>query len=96
MLIATAMPLLCYAQLSDQDDLLAAGNSPLHYAVTAGKAAVAEFLLGKGVWVEGSNGVDDSVLHIAARLVAPTRNTPLLHRSVTIQSSCLATSQLPP
>jgi len=45
----------------------AAGNSPLHYAVTAGKAEVADFLLGKGVWVEGSNAVDDSVLHIAAR-----------------------------
>ena len=51
----------------EQDVLLAAGNSPLHYAVTTGKTAVAEFLLGKGVWLEGSNGVDDSVLHIAAR-----------------------------
>ena len=28
-----------------------------------------EFMLNKGAWVEGSNGNDDTVLHIAARLL---------------------------
>lgn len=46
---------------------LADGNTALHYAVIGGKAAIVDFLLSKGVWVEGSNSLDDTPLHIAAR-----------------------------
>ena len=45
----------------------AGGDLPLHYAVVGGKAAVVAFLLSKGAWVEGSNSLDDTALHIAAR-----------------------------
>ena len=31
------------------------------------QAAVVEFLLGKGAWVEASDAADDTALHLAAR-----------------------------
>ena len=57
--------MICSLQL-----MIAGGNLPLHHAVSHGKASVVEVLLQKGAWTEGSNSVDDTILHLAARKTA--------------------------